>query len=257
MGNNSATTVKTLPQRVKEVVDFMYELLNENGWVEFRAESTLGVDNAKIVTALIKRGIIIKKRVGKEGRRGSITHYKWEAKHEPTKVLYSNIVTDIRSRKHKKKTPDNTPSEQITKPEYITRADVLKAFDNVVRTISGQLQHGLWGGNIYLSNKTDASYRDFTYPLRNYELNAIYIAIDGTEGKEWFMKYAGAIDDIEDRIQKELRFDGRIYLEPYEPLKPLTKLGGFSDQELWDELKKRGYTIEDNRLVIVKKAYLE
>lgn len=33
-------------------------------------------------------------------------------------------------------------------------------------------------------------------------------------------------------------------------------LDGFSDQELWDELKKRGYTIEDNRLVIIKKAYL-
>lgn len=256
MRNNSATTVKTLPQRVKEVVDFMYELLNENGWVEFRAESTLGIDNAKIVTALIKRGIIIKKRVGKEGRRGSITHYKWEAKHEPTKVLYSNIVTDIRSRKHRKKTPDNTPSEKITKPEYITRADVLKAFDNVVKTISWQLQHGLYG-NIYLWNETDTSYGDFIYPLRNRDLNAIHIAIAGTEGNEWFMKYAGELDDIEDRIQKELRFDGRIYLGPYEPTEPLTKLGGFSDQELWDELKKRGYTIEDNRLVIVKKAYLE
>lgn len=31
----------------------------------------------------------------------------------------------------------------------------------------------------------------------------------------------------------------------------------FSDQELWDELKARGYVIEDNRLVIVKKAYLD
>lgn len=32
---------------------------------------------------------------------------------------------------------------------------------------------------------------------------------------------------------------------------------GFSDQELWDELKKRGYSIEGNRLVIVKKTYLD
>lgn len=36
----------------------------------------------------------------------------------------------------------------------------------------------------------------------------------------------------------------------------VTTLDGFSSQELWDELKKRGYTIEDNRLVIIKKAYL-
>lgn len=34
-------------------------------------------------------------------------------------------------------------------------------------------------------------------------------------------------------------------------------LDGFSDQELWDELKKRGYSIEENRLVIVKKTYLD
>lgn len=31
----------------------------------------------------------------------------------------------------------------------------------------------------------------------------------------------------------------------------------FSAQELWDELKARGYVIEDNRLVVVKKAYLD
>ena len=30
-----------------------------------------------------------------------------------------------------------------------------------------------------------------------------------------------------------------------------------SDKQLWDELKRRGYIIEDNRLVIIKKAYLE
>ena len=37
----------------------------------------------------------------------------------------------------------------------------------------------------------------------------------------------------------------------------VTQLDGFSDQQLWDELKKRGYSIEDNRLVIIKKAYLD
>lgn len=37
----------------------------------------------------------------------------------------------------------------------------------------------------------------------------------------------------------------------------LAPLDGFSDKELWDELKKRGYSIEENRLVIVKKTYLD
>lgn len=47
---------------------------------------------------------------------------------------------------------------------------------------------------------------------------------------------------------------------PIEPTTVFTGFGpfdGFSDQELWDELKRRGYSIEDNRLVIVKKTYLD
>lgn len=40
------------------------------------------------------------------------------------------------------------------------------------------------------------------------------------------------------------------------PKEYVTTLDGFSSQELWDELKARGYSIEDNRLVIIKKAYL-
>ena len=37
----------------------------------------------------------------------------------------------------------------------------------------------------------------------------------------------------------------------------VTALDGFSAQELWDELKRRGISIEGDRLVIVKKAYLD
>ena len=33
-------------------------------------------------------------------------------------------------------------------------------------------------------------------------------------------------------------------------------LASFQDQELWDELKRRGYSIEGNQLVITKKEYL-
>lgn len=55
--------------------------------------------------------------------------------------------------------------------------------------------------------------------------------------------------------------DKDIFIEPQEqPTSVFTgfePLDGFSDQELWDELKKRGYSIEDNRLVIVKKTYLD
>lgn len=44
---------------------------------------------------------------------------------------------------------------------------------------------------------------------------------------------------------------------PHPEFTGLATLDGFSDKELWDELKKRGYSIEDNRLVIIKKTYLD
>lgn len=34
-------------------------------------------------------------------------------------------------------------------------------------------------------------------------------------------------------------------------------ISSFTSQELWDELKRRGYAIEDGRLVVVKKDYLD
>lgn len=37
----------------------------------------------------------------------------------------------------------------------------------------------------------------------------------------------------------------------------VTAISSFSSQELWDELKRRGYAIEDGRLVVVKKDYLD
>ena len=41
------------------------------------------------------------------------------------------------------------------------------------------------------------------------------------------------------------------------PVAPESSLAGFPSQELWSELKRRGYSIEDNRLVLIKKEYLE
>lgn len=42
------------------------------------------------------------------------------------------------------------------------------------------------------------------------------------------------------------------------PIVPITKtLDCYSVQEPWDELKRRGCSIENNRLVIIKKDYLD
>ena len=41
------------------------------------------------------------------------------------------------------------------------------------------------------------------------------------------------------------------------PVSVVPSLDPFSDQELWDELKRRGYSADGNGLFIVKKSYLE
>ena len=45
--------------------------------------------------------------------------------------------------------------------------------------------------------------------------------------------------------------------EPSKTFCTVSTLDGFSAQELWDELKKRGYFIKDSRMAIVKTAYLD
>lgn len=42
-----------------------------------------------------------------------------------------------------------------------------------------------------------------------------------------------------------------------QPKESATGLCDYADQALWDELKRRGYAIEDGRLVMTKKTYLE
>ena len=87
---------KTLPQRVKDVVDFTYEYLaqHEDG-ITMDAKSLFGIDRG-IVTILVKRGIIQKTAIAATGRRGIVSKYKWVATMAPTKTLYASVLQELR-----------------------------------------------------------------------------------------------------------------------------------------------------------------
>lgn len=105
-------------------------------------------------------------------------------------------------------------------------------------------------------------------------LQKTYVKADGRIGVECSYKWAatmsptktlygsvtGELRDIRKRRNEARKKSDHVVAQetvPQEsPKEYVTTLDGFSSQELWDELKKRGYTIEDNRLVIIKKAYL-
>ena len=101
-------------------------------------------------------------------------------------------------------------------------------------------------------------------------LQKTYVNAVGRRGVECSYKWAatmsptktlyGSVTDELRNIRKQRKEAGKkskqVVAQETVPKEYVTTLDGFSAQELWDELKKRGYSIEDNRLVIIKKAYL-
>lgn len=173
-GTKSAVN-RPLNLTVKETVDFVYEYLAPHPeGIEMNARS-LGLTQCRVVTILLKRGIVAKKAIRAPHRRGVVWIYKWAATMAPTKNLYGSVTDQLRDdsrRQHQnqKRGKAQKPEEPIQEPQ---------------------------------------------------PQDTIQVSIEGPKNEY------------------------------------VTTLDGFSAQELWDELKKRGYTIEDNRLVIVKKAYLD
>ena len=86
-----AGRTKKLPMRIRETIDFIYELLNGHEWVEFSMSS---IDHLTSIVCgyLIKRGIV-KRRYAAGSKK---SEYCWAAVMAPTKTLYDNIVEDYR-----------------------------------------------------------------------------------------------------------------------------------------------------------------
>ena len=78
--------------KVKDSVDFIYGILSDGNWTELSLRH-YGQLTAKVGQFLYKRGIITRRTIP---RKGKFFEYKWVASSAPTKVLYGNIVNDMR-----------------------------------------------------------------------------------------------------------------------------------------------------------------
>lgn len=162
---------KTLKLTVKETVDFVYEILTSNPEGTTMSAKSLFGKNRKIMTILVNRGIVDKKKVAARGRRGYECLYKWVASMPPTKVLYGSIADELRDKRREYK-------------------------------------------KSYLERKRCRTESDAATPIQIQKTEVVAVPAPG--------------------------------------------LSMFPSQDLWDELKRRGYNIEieDCRLVVVRKEYL-
>lgn len=109
------TKKQTFPSKVKECVDFIYNITTEQadgyrgGFASF--------DNVMrdAVTALVNRGVVSKEFDRARERTNYI--YKWIPAMAPNKTLYGNIVDDIRRRRR-----DKYLSRRVRKAEMKRRS---------------------------------------------------------------------------------------------------------------------------------------
>ena len=276
--------------RVKERVDFIYNLATESadGYAGGFAKS----DNLTqmIVRALVSRGVLDKERDMSKPRLCFI--YKWASKLSPTKAFYKNISEDIskeyagyKSKRKKEGPKEVVPTER---PAKDTRYYVLEYSE-------------AQGGGLFHFNRI----RENEYGKRNTEsmlylngYNPIAIIPDGSVNDELFervsdfaSKHTGRRFSRTSIVKRLTEIIPRKYMwtmkgvnvdldalatdeEVFETKKPSSTspllsflkgeddapakpLSSYTSQQLWDELKSRGFSIEDGRLVQVVKSYLD
>lgn len=141
---------RALPIVVKETVDFIYELLiNSTDGVQFSFKD-FGKTEQRIVSILIKRGIISKTTIS-TGRRGCAWKYKWIATMPPTKVLYGSIVDEYRdiqrawkSRSNEKMKKDSLPATNEKKEDAVVPPVVEPPQEERINAIDGFSDQELW-----------------------------------------------------------------------------------------------------------------
>lgn len=85
-----SNNTNTFPQRVKERVDFVYQLLTENP-SGYRG----GFSSQDALTRIVVRCLVRRNVVHKGDKLRNTYTYTWAASMAPTKVLYKNILEDV------------------------------------------------------------------------------------------------------------------------------------------------------------------
>ena len=85
---------KTFQSKIKDSTDFIYSLVATEAEGYRGGFNSMGRITKMVVTALVKRGILTREKDTSKSR-GFV--YRWAGPMPPTRVLYGNIVADIRA----------------------------------------------------------------------------------------------------------------------------------------------------------------
>lgn len=284
----------TLLIRVKERVEFIYGLVTERegGYTGgFTSQDQL---TKMCVRALVDRGAL--NRVQAKGHARLTYNYTWAARLAPTKEFYKNIAQDVHNKyaSAKKKSKDNKKQNE---PIPTVEERPGKSTDYYVLEYSEAQGGGVFHFNLIREKEDGRRYTESMLYLNGYNPIAIIPSesinndlfervVDFSEkntGRRfsrssivrmithvvpkkymWSMKGLDvSFEDLVDEKTPKATFPALSVLlgedeEPkHEPQKKEDRFAKFTSQELWDELKNRGFSIEDGRLVQIVKSYLD
>ena len=256
--------------KIKELVDFIYEQTSQEGGYK-GAFNPLGTRAYIVSRVMLNKGVLIK-----SGTTGKPI-YSWNPKcMKPTELFYKNVLEEVREIEigyGKKTVPAKTQKMEIDEKDlgfYVveytaTQNNGIFHFDPVImRNGLLRTKHELWSNNyspiavVPDDEKIFNLALDFTGKCmgRGFDRKRVMEEISKVLPEQYLWSGKGLDVDLE-RVKgmkdlvceaheiKVLERDGR-----HNPFRQ------FTSQQLWDELKKRGYQIEGDKLVYVKKEYL-
>ena len=88
--------------RVKEAVDFIYSLVNEEPDGYSSGFATCDTIVKRVVSVLVRRGALCRENAGANGNKGRGFIYKWGSNMAPTNNLYKVVMGELQEKKKRK-----------------------------------------------------------------------------------------------------------------------------------------------------------
>lgn len=85
---------QSLPEKVKESIDFIYNITTEQGGGYRGGFSTFDDVTKRVIAELVKRGIVAKEQDRTKPRTQFV--YKWAVGMSPTRALYGSVTDTLR-----------------------------------------------------------------------------------------------------------------------------------------------------------------
>lgn len=265
--------------RFKDIVDFIYEATAKPGGYA-GSFAKHGTRTGYVAREMLNRGIL-----KNEGTKHAPVYVWYSGAMAPTKVLYSSIAESVlvmeresaaKNKAEKKEKPAQAV-EDAPKAEVVVEAVADAGVDTHLLIVEYNEKQELFhiepiyereDGKRFTHHGVYTSdwWPIAVIPEEEYNKkiwNAVMAFIEGNAGKGYDVGYiyeAAKTVLPEPYIYKRTRglfvgdgsnVEEEVVLDPVDDttIQPMNYITGFTDRELWDELKRRGWHIENDRIV--------